>query len=142
MKNILFLLILIPATIFAQQNTASINFGRFNPAATEGGFIIGYKGENFMDRNLSIGWSTSWFHKQYVNQELLNEIQRYHGVADATVTERKAKTNLHSVPLLFSLTSVTTDHPSLKMISRTYSIVFLPPGRRGKRGTMVWGSQL
>jgi len=105
MKILLLLLILTPATFFAQYNSASINFGRFNPAATEGGFIIGYKGENFVDQNLSMGWSASWFHKQYIDQVLLNEVQQYYGVADATITESKAKTNLHSVPLMFSLTS-------------------------------------
>ena len=28
-------------------------FGYFNPLATDGGFVIGYKGEKFVDRNLS-----------------------------------------------------------------------------------------
>ncbi len=101
MKYLLFFIILIPTVIFGQYNSASINFGRFNPAATDGGFIIGYKGEKFVDQNLSLGWSTSWFHKQYVDQVLLNEVQQYYGVADASITENRATTNLHSVPLMF-----------------------------------------
>ena len=76
MKTLALFILLIPAFAFGQYNTASINFGRFSPAATEGGFILGYKGEKFMDQNLSIGWSASWFHKEYVDQVLLGEVQK------------------------------------------------------------------
>ena len=105
MNNLIFFLLLIPAAILGQYNSAAINFGRFNPAATEGGFIIGYKGENFVDQNLSIGWSASWFHKEYVDQVLLSEVQNYHGVVDGLITENRATTNLHSIPLMFSVSS-------------------------------------
>ena len=105
MKTLSLLLLIIPTILLGQYNTAAINFGRFSPAATDGGFIIGYKGESFMDKNLSLGWSASWFHKEYVDQVLLDEVQNYYGVVDGSITENKATTNLHSVPLMFSLTS-------------------------------------
>ncbi len=128
MKYLSLFLLLLPAVIFGQYNTASINFGRFNPAATDGGFIIGYKGENFVDRNLSVGWSASWFHKQFVDQVLLTEVQQYYGIADALITEKKATTNLHSVPLMFSLTSY---FPLLPIVSAYIT------GSAGLEGLMI-----
>ena len=128
MKTLALFVLLIPALSFGQYNTAAINFGRFSPAATDGGFIIGYKGENFMDQNLSIGWSASWFHKEYVDQVLLGEVQNYYGVADGSVTENKATTNLHSVPLMFSLTSY---FPLLPVVSAYLT------GSAGLEGLMI-----
>jgi hypothetical protein len=105
MKKLLLLLFLVPILLFGQYNSAAINFGHFNPAASDGGFILGYKGEKFIDRNLSIGWSASWFHKKYVDQVLLGAVEDYYGILDGAITENKATTNMHSIPLMFSVTS-------------------------------------
>ncbi|MEN8191680.1 MAG: hypothetical protein ABFS12_02615 [Bacteroidota bacterium] len=106
MKNFLLAaLFLIPIITFSQRHSASIGFGHFNPAATEGGFILGYKGENFVDRNLSFGWSTSWFHKSYVDKVLLEQFVEYYGVVDGELSERRSTTNLHSIPLMISMTA-------------------------------------
>jgi hypothetical protein len=128
MKYLLLLLSLISTAIFGQYNTAAINFGHFNPVATNGGFIIGYKGESFVDRNLSVGWSASWFHKEYVDQVLLNEVEQYYGVADASITEKRATSNMHSVPLMFSLTSY---FPLLPIVSAYIT------GSAGLEGLMI-----
>lgn len=128
MKTLFLFLAMIPTFILAQYNTAAINFGHFNPSATDGGFIIGYKGEKFMDRNLSIGWSASWFHKEYVDQVLLNEVKSYYGIVDGSITENRATTNLHSVPLMFSLTSY---FPVLPIVSAYVT------GSAGVEGLMI-----
>jgi len=128
MKKITLFLSLIPALLFGQYNSAAINFGYFNPSATNGGFIIGYKGEKFVDRNLSIGWSISWFHKEYVDKILLGEVEQYYGVIDGSVTENKATTNMHSVPLMFSLTSY---FPVLPIVSAYIT------GSAGLEGLMI-----
>ncbi len=130
MKNLFLLLVLflLPTFILAQYNTASINFGHYNPAATDGGFIIGYKGEKFMDRNLSLGWSASWFHKEYVDQVLLQQVQNYYNIVDGSVTENRATTNLHSVPLMFSVTSY---FPVLPVVSAYLT------GGAGLEGLMI-----
>lgn len=114
MKTLALLLLIVPTLLFGQYKTASINFGRFSPAATTGGFILGYKGEHFVDRNLSLGWSASWFHKEYVDQVLLSEAKNYYGIIDGKITESKAKTNLHSIPFMLSLTSY---YPILPIVS-------------------------
>ena len=54
---------------------------------------------------LSIGWSASWFHKEYVNQVLLGEVQQLYGIVDGSIKENRATTNLHSIPLMFSASS-------------------------------------
>ncbi|MBU0474781.1 MAG: hypothetical protein KKF62_11525 [Bacteroidetes bacterium] len=105
MKKLLLLIFLVPILLFGQHNGAAINFGYFNPSATDGGFMLGYKGEKFVDRNLSLGWSVGWFHKQYVDQVLLSEAEKYYGVLDGSITEKKATSNMHSVPIMASLTS-------------------------------------
>lgn len=105
MKKLLLLIFLLPVLLFGQHNGAAINFGYFNPSAIDGGFMLGYKGEKFVDRNLSLGWSVGWFHKQYVDQVLLCEVEKYYGVLDGSITEKKANTNIHSVPFMASLTS-------------------------------------
>ena len=105
MKKTLLIIFLIPPLLFGQYNGAAINFGYFNPSATDGGLVLGYKGEKFVDRNLSIGWNISWFHKQYVDQVLLSEVEKYYGVLDGSITEKRATTNMHSIPLMGSVTS-------------------------------------
>ncbi|MFC2084873.1 outer membrane beta-barrel protein [Bacteroidota bacterium] len=102
MKKILLIMLLIPLSIPAQYNSASIKIGHFNPNATDGGFIIGYEGGRYIDRNLSIGWSIDWFHKSYVDKTLVEEFDFYFGPS-GKLNELRAETNLHSIPLMFTM---------------------------------------
>lgn len=104
-KLVIIVLFVLPTFTFSQQHSAIISFGHFNPKATEGGFILGYKGEKFIDRNLSFGWGASWFHKSYVDEVLLEQFVQYYGVVDGELSEQRSKTNLHSIPLMASMTA-------------------------------------
>lgn len=106
MKKLLFILFCsLPILTLAQRHSAAISFGHFNPSATEGGFQLGYKGEKFVDRNLSLGWGVSWFHKNFVDEVLLDQVVNYYGVVDAQISEQLSTTNLHSIPLMASATA-------------------------------------
>jgi len=106
MKNLIIIyLIIFPLVTFSQRHSASVDFGHYNPKATDGGFILGYKGENFIDKNLSFGWSASWFHKNYVDKVLLEQYVQYYGIVDGELSERRSTTNLHSIPLMLSMTA-------------------------------------
>lgn len=105
MKKILLTILLFPILLFGQYNSAAFNIGYFNPSAIDGGLILGYKGEKFADRNLSFGWNVSWFHKEYIDQVLLSEAEKYYGVLEGSLIESKATTNLHSIPIMCSVTS-------------------------------------
>ena len=114
-KFIIVLFCLLPVLTFSQRHSAAISFGHFNPDATDGGFQLGYKGEKFVDRNLSLGWSVSWFHKNYVDEVLLDQLVNYYGVADAELSERRSTTNLHSVPLMASATAYIPIFPIVSL---------------------------
>jgi len=105
LRYTIILLAVLPAIYFAQHNSAGIKMGRFTPSATEGGFIIGYEGSKFVDRNLAIGWSIDWFHKKYVDQTLVQQFNNYYGVSKGEINELRAQTNLHSIPLMMSVTA-------------------------------------
>ncbi|MBK8943953.1 MAG: outer membrane beta-barrel protein [Ignavibacteriae bacterium] len=115
MKRIIFLTLILSTLIYAQprsyfskQNltkSSSIKLGNFGPSATESGFIIGYESGKFIDRNFVIGWSVDWFNKNYVDQILVQELNDYYGFFDSELNEVRAKTNLHSIPVLFNMTA-------------------------------------
>ena len=106
MNNLVFIFIIVlPTLIFPQRHSAVISFGHFKPEATDGGFILGYKGEKFIDRNLSIGWDVSWYHKSFVDKVLLEQYVKYYGVVDGEISERRSTTNLHSIPLMASISA-------------------------------------
>ncbi|MBN1301787.1 MAG: outer membrane beta-barrel protein [Melioribacteraceae bacterium] len=94
--------LLIPFILSAQWNSASVKLGHFNPGATDGGFIVGYEGGKFVDRNLSIGWSIDWFNKNYVDKSLVREFDYYFGPS-GRINELRAETNLHSIPIMFTM---------------------------------------
>ena len=103
-KLTLFILtLLLTGTISAQRRSSTIKLGNFSPGATESGFVIGYEGGKFIDRNFDIGWSIDWFHKDYVDQTLVSEFNQYYGFFESELNEVRAKTNLHSVPVLFNM---------------------------------------
>lgn len=104
MKIILLVISLfITSNIFAQNGAAAIKLGHFSPAASDGGFIIGYEGSLFVDSRLLFGWSFDWFHKNYVDKKLISQFNQI-GVGGAS-SELRAKTNLHDFPLMINLTA-------------------------------------
>ncbi len=99
-----FILFLLPILLFGQRNAGEIKLGHYSPSATsEGGFIIGYEGSRFVDKNLAIGWSLDWFHKNYVDRDLVREFDQYFGVAGSNVNEIRAETTIHSIPAMLTL---------------------------------------
>lgn len=103
MKKILLIFLVIPAAIFAQDSFGSIKLGLFDPSATDAGFIIGYEGGWEFDRNLKVGWDVDWFHKSYVDQNLVTQFNDFYGV-NSSLNELRASTNLHAIPLMASAT--------------------------------------
>ena len=97
-------LILFSSITLAQHHSGAIKLGYFNPGAAEGGFIIGYEGGHAVDRNLIIGWSIDWFNKNYTDQSLVSEFNQFDPTIGGELNELRAKTNLHSIPIMFNLT--------------------------------------
>ena len=102
-KIFIILVIISTSVLFAQRRSSTIKLGNFSPGATENGFVIGYEGSNYIDRNFDIGWSIDWFHKNYVDQTLVSEYNEYYGFFESELNEIRAKTNLHSIPVLFNM---------------------------------------
>ncbi|MDO8548748.1 MAG: hypothetical protein Q7S39_01160 [Ignavibacteria bacterium] len=104
-KAFLLFFFLIPATAFSQWGTSAIKLGHFNPAASEGGFIIGYEGGKYIDYGFNFGWSIDWFHKSYVDKKLVSEFNELYGIAGGSINELRAKTNLHDLPVMLTATA-------------------------------------
>lgn len=104
MRNSIAILILISALTTFAQGSAALKLGLFSPEATESGFIIGYEGQNRIDEHFAIGWSLDWFNKNYVDKNLVAEFDEFFGVPNSELNELRAKTNLHSVPVMFTVT--------------------------------------
>lgn len=117
-KTIIAVVILLSAiSVFGQYRSSTIKLGSFSPESTERGFIIGYEGGKYIDRNFDIGWSIDWFHKNYVDQTLVSEFNDYYGNFEYKLNEVRAKTNLHSIPVLFNMKA------KFPMAPRVYSYV-------------------
>ncbi|MFH0735168.1 MAG: outer membrane beta-barrel protein [bacterium] len=104
MKKLLLFLLFSSVVINAQFNSAAIKLGYFSPGVSDGGFIIGYEGGKYIDENFRIGWSLDWFHKKYIDKTLVGEFNAIPGALDYTVNELRAETNLHQIPLMFTMT--------------------------------------
>ncbi len=104
-KHLVLILMLLSVELFAQYNSATIKLGYFNPSATDGGFIIGFNGERFMDESFNIGWSVDWFNKNYVDESLVKEFTNFYGIPNSSINELRAKTNLHDLPLMLNISS-------------------------------------
>jgi len=104
-KLILAALVLFSAQLSAQFVNNSIKLGYFNPPATEGGFIVGFEGGKYIDRNFSYGFSLDWFHTSFVDAVLVEEFNRIEGFPNYRLNELRAKTNIHSFPVMFNLTA-------------------------------------
>lgn len=100
---ILIIFLIISANGFAQRGAAAIKLGHFSPSASDGGFIVGYEGSHFVDSRLLFGWSIDWFHKNYVDKNLVSQFNEI-GVG-GTLNELRAKTNLHDLPLMVNFTA-------------------------------------
>ncbi len=99
-KLILALLLIMSAAAFAQHKLGAVKLGLFSPYATESGFIIGYEGGWYIDDNFSVGWSADWFHKNYVDSRLEKDLNDFYGQINGELNEIRARTNLHSIPLM------------------------------------------
>ncbi len=101
MKNLIttFLLIL-SSLLYSQNKIGAVKFGLYYPSASESGFIIGYEGGWFIDNNFLVGWSVDWFHKNYTDSKLVKEYNDFYGTIYSSLNELRAKTNLHSFPLM------------------------------------------
>jgi len=93
--------------VYGQWSAAAIKLGSFIPGATGAGFIIGYEGGRYIDDNFNFGWSIDWFHKNYVDKNLVQSFDEVYGVSGSN-NELRASTNLHDIPLMLS---VTVKHP-------------------------------
>ena len=110
-------LILLSTTSLAQYHSGAVKLGYFNPKATDGGFIIGYEGGHAIDRNLIIGWSIDWFHKNYTDQTLVSEFNQFDPNIGGELNELRAKTNLHGIPIMFNLSAFNLMKPSASFCS-------------------------
>jgi hypothetical protein len=104
MKKLIIILFFISSAIFAQNHSGAIKLGYFNPGAADGGFIVGYESGHTVDRNLIIGWSIDWFNKNFTDQSLVSEFELFDPNIGGEINELRAKTNLHSIPIMFNLT--------------------------------------
>lgn len=104
MNKLIFLLAIISSvSIYGQVNSATVKLGVFDPGATTAGFIIGYEGGRRIDENLTVGWSVDWFRKEYVDEALVRELNDFDDLAIGTVNELRAQTNLHDIPIMFTM---------------------------------------
>ncbi len=108
MRKLYLILITLPLITFAQHKVGAVKFGMYTPSATESGFIIGYEGGWYIDDNFMIGFSADWFHKSYVDSRLVAEYNDFFGHINSELNELRAKTNLHSIPVMFS---IQASHP-------------------------------
>lgn len=116
MKNVLIVfLLLVSNSLFAQSHSGAIKLGYFNPEASDGGFIIGYEGGHAVDRNLILGWSIDWFNKNFTDQNLVSEFKLFDPSIGGELNELRAKTNLHSIPILFNLTGKFPVAPKMSL---------------------------
>ena len=105
MKRILFLFAILTATALAQWNTGAVKLGYFNPSATDGGFIIGFEGGQHIDKLFSWNWSIDWFHRNYVDKKLVNELNQFYPGAIGELNELRATTNIHDFPVMVGATA-------------------------------------
>ncbi len=102
-RFILSLMIISSGILKAQFDVGAVKLGTFSPSATDAGFIIGYEGGWHIDDNFLFGWSADWFHRNYVDRKLVNEYNDFFGPIQSDINELRARTNLHSIPLMISV---------------------------------------
>lgn len=120
MKKLLIIIFLLSVSgIYAQVNTAAFKLGIFSPSSSGGGFIIGYEGSHYFDKNISFGWSLDWYHKNYVDKSIV-DIPDPGPIGGGQVIELNSKTNLHDLPIMIHLNGKTLVAP--------YTQVYLTAG--------------
>lgn len=102
-KIALSLILLASSLSIAQWRSGSVKLGYYNPIATEGGFIVGFEGGQFMDQNLAWTWGFDWFHKNYVDKQLVAQLNEVYPGTIGTVNELRAKTSIHDFPLMLGV---------------------------------------
>lgn len=102
-RFILFMLIISSGILRAQFDVGAVKLGTFSPSATDAGFIIGYEGGWHIDDNFLFGWSADWFHRNYVDRKLVDQYNDFFGPIQSDLNELRARTNLHSIPLMISV---------------------------------------
>jgi len=105
MKKIIILFAILSSVTFSQWKTGAVKLGFFNPSATDGGFIIGFEGGYHVDKYLSWQWSIDWFHRDYIDKELVSELNTFYPGASGEINRLRATTNIHDFPLMIGLTS-------------------------------------
>ena len=104
MKKLIILIIAaIPMLVSGQDRVGAVKAGLYSPSATESGFIIGYEGGWYIDDNFMIGFSADWFNKNYTDKLLVSQYNDFFGPIYTELNELRAKTNLHSIPLMFTI---------------------------------------
>ena len=103
MKKLFLILITLPLITFAQHKIGAVKAGMYSPSATDAGFVIGYEGGWYIDDNFMVGFSADWFNKNYVDRRLVADFNEFFGHIDSELNELRAKTNLHSIPLMFNI---------------------------------------
>lgn len=102
-KLILLIFLYLPSIIKPQFDVGAVKLGTFNPSATDAGFIIGYEGGWHIDDNFLFGWSADWFHRNYVDRKLVAQYNDFFGPIQSELNELRARTNLHSIPLMITV---------------------------------------
>lgn len=103
MKKYFLFLLFIPFLLNGQSRFGTVKAGIFGPSATEVGFIIGYEGGWRIDENVSFGWSVDWFNKNYVDKSYVAQLNEFYGPINSSLNELRAKTNLHSIPVMANI---------------------------------------
>ncbi len=99
--TLVIILFVFVAMSYAQNRATIIKLGYFSPGVTDGGFIVGAQWMREIDENLDMGVSLDWFNKNFTDQRLVAEFNKYD--AYGTTNELRAKTNLNSFPLMYTM---------------------------------------
>lgn len=111
-KLILLAFLLTAGSIFGQFRQTAVKLGYYSPSVTEGGFLLGVETGKGIDEVLDVGFSLDWFHKEYVDKNLLNDLGDIYGDIDVREYEILASTTLNSFPLMLSLSAhIPIDQP-------------------------------
>lgn len=105
MIRLTIIFILFAVQIFPQWNTGAVKLGYFNPSSIEGGFIIGFEGGSHFDKYMSWTWSVDWFHRNYVDKKLVNELNQFYPGTNGEINELRASTNIHDFPVMIGLSA-------------------------------------
>jgi hypothetical protein len=99
MKKYVLFIMLLQIPVFAQWNTSAIKLGAFVPNSAGAGFIVGYEGSHFFDPQFSFGWTIDWYHSNFTDAKVVNDLNNIPGLTGNT-NELRAKTNLHDFPVM------------------------------------------